>query len=286
MVVILLGEDVVASGRAFATLRQEADPDGLATTILDEPSATVTDVVQAADALPFFGGRRFVGVRGLLQRLAKSSERGKGSAAARDQQLAELADYLGRVPETTTLVFWEATAVKLPAALERAAQAAGEVRVFAVPSRPGDLQPWLEGWLLDQARDGGVALSRDAAQRLAATAVANVRAAESRRARATRRDGAPAPDDRVGPARDLCRRRRQGRRSSGGGAGAGRARPGLRSGRGGRGAGDAARLAPAGADAGRGRRAAGAAAAARPPGERAAAGRGGRRFSSRRSRPG
>ena len=179
MVVILLGEDVVASGRAFATLRQEADPDGLATTILDEPSATVADVIQAADALPFFGGRRFVGVRGLLQRLAKPSERGKGSAAARDQQLAELADYLGRVPATTTLVFWEATAVKLPAALERAARAAGEVRVFAVPSRPGDLQPWLEGWLLDQARDGGVALSRDAAQRLAATAVANVRAAES-----------------------------------------------------------------------------------------------------------
>jgi DNA polymerase-3 subunit delta len=176
VVVILVGEDVVASGRAFAALRHEADPDGFATTILDEPGATVADVIQAADALPFFGGRRFVGVRGLLQRLAKPSERGKGSAAARDQQIDELADYLGRVPSTTTLVFWEATAVKLPAALERAA---GEVRAFDAPSRPGDLQPWLEGWLLDQARDGGVAITRDAAQRLAATAVANIRAAES-----------------------------------------------------------------------------------------------------------
>jgi DNA polymerase III delta subunit len=179
VVVILLGEDVVASGRAFARLREAADPGGLSTTVLDDPATTVADVIQAADALPFFGGQRFVGVRGLLQRLTRPGERGKGAAGARDQQLDELAGYLGRVPATTTLVFWEATAVTLPAALARAAQAAGEVRTFGVPSRPADLQPWLEGWLLDQARDQGVALTRDAASRLAATAVANIRAAES-----------------------------------------------------------------------------------------------------------
>lgn len=177
MVVILLGEDVVASGRAFARLREAADPGGLSTTILDDPAITVADVIQAADALPFFGGQRFVGVRGLLQRLTRPGERASATAAGtREQQLSALADYVGRVPATTTLVFWEAAVVKLPAALT---QAVDEVRSFDVPSRPAELQPWLEGWLLDQAREQGVALTRDAAGHLAAAAVANIRAAES-----------------------------------------------------------------------------------------------------------
>lgn len=176
MVVVLAGEDVVAAGRIFARLRAEADPDGFATTILDDAATTVTTVIQAADTLPFFGGQRFVGVRGLLQRLLRPSERGRGAGQARQQELAALIDYLPRTPSTTTLVFWERTALVIPVEL---AQVAGDVRRFDVPSRPADQQPWLEAWLLDQARDQGVALARDAAQRLAATAVANIRAADS-----------------------------------------------------------------------------------------------------------
>jgi len=178
MLAIVHGDDVVRAEREYRRLRTEADPAGLSTTVLDDPKTTVDEVVQAADALPFFGGGRFVGVRGFLTRLSKPAERGKGAGAGREAEAGALADYLGRVPPTTTLVFWEPATVKLPAAVERAARAAGTIYHFEAPSRPAELQPWLEGWLQEQAQAQGVALTREAVQRLAAAATANIRAAD------------------------------------------------------------------------------------------------------------
>lgn len=179
MLAIVHGDDVVRAERAYRRLRDEADPDGLSTTLLDDPKTSLDEIIQAADALPFFGGRRFVGVRGFLLRLSKPAERGKGAGVAREEQVNALADYLGRVPETTTLVFWEPAGVKLPAAVERAAQAGGLIHHFEAPSRPGDLQPWLEGWLQERAQEQAAPLTREAVQRLAAAATANIRAAAS-----------------------------------------------------------------------------------------------------------
>jgi DNA polymerase III delta subunit len=179
MLAIVHGEDGVRAEREYRRLRQETDPDGLSTTILDDPKTILDDIVHAADALPFFGGQRFVGVRGFLLRITKASERGKEATASREKQVTDLAAYVARLPATTTLVFWEPVTVKLPAALEGAVKAVGSIHHYAVPSRPAEVQPWLEGWLLDQARDQGVALTREAVQRLAATATNNIRAAES-----------------------------------------------------------------------------------------------------------
>lgn len=179
MLAILHGDDVVAAEREYRRLRDETDASGLSTTVLDDPRLTVDDVIQAADALPFFGGQRFVGVRDFLRRLCKTSERGKEALASRDQQIEQLAGYLARLPATTTLVFWDSQPLKLPASLERAARAAGTIQSFAAPSRPAELQPWLETWLQELARARTVTLTRDASQQLAAQAAANVRAAES-----------------------------------------------------------------------------------------------------------
>ena len=45
--------------------------------------------------------------------------------------------------------------------IERAAQAGGLIHHFEAPSRPGDLQPWLEGWLQERAQEQAAPLTRD-----------------------------------------------------------------------------------------------------------------------------
>lgn len=176
MLAIVDGDDTLQVQRTCRQLREAADPDGLNTSVLDDARLTIAEIIQAADAIPFFGGQRCVVVRGLLYRLGRSSERTKG--AGREAALAELADYLPRLPATTTLIFWEPAPIKLSTMLEQSLPTDYQRHSFVAPTRPGDLQSWFEGWLTDRANELAVRITRDAVARLATTAVESIRSGD------------------------------------------------------------------------------------------------------------
>src|SRR5436309_14334729 len=86
------GDDARAARAVVARLQAEYtadDPSGLNATILEDDRATVSAVIAACDALPFFGSGRFVLARGLLGRFlqAPDGQRGRRKTADFDALL-------------------------------------------------------------------------------------------------------------------------------------------------------------------------------------------------------
>lgn len=164
------GDDVRAAREIVARLQArhtETDPSGMNFTLLDGERATVSDVITACDALPFFGGGRFVLVRDLLGRFLEAPEGQRGRRKAADfDALLPLAAFLPMMPATTTLVFWDAGTLNLamlPTAV-REALLAGTVHTANLPAS-NDRDAWLR-WIRDRAVAEGVKIERAAAEAL------------------------------------------------------------------------------------------------------------------------
>ncbi|MDQ6603359.1 MAG: DNA polymerase III subunit delta [Chloroflexota bacterium] len=164
------GDDAKATREIVAQLQAahaETDPSGLNTTILDGDAATVSAVIAASDALPFFGSGRFVLVRGLLGRYLQPAEGQRGRRKATDlDALLPLATFLSAMPATTTLVFWESGTLNLstlPAPV-REALLAGMVHTAGLPAA-NERDAWLR-WIRDRAVTEGVKIERPAAEAL------------------------------------------------------------------------------------------------------------------------
>jgi DNA polymerase-3 subunit delta len=152
-----------------------SDPSGLNALTLDGERATVSEVITACDALPFFGGGRFVLTRGLLGMYlaAPVGQRGRRRAADFDG-LLPLANYLPILPATTTLVLWESGMLNfapLPAPI-RDALLAGVVHTANLPP-PDERDAWLR-WVRDRAIAEGVKIDRTAADALLNSASTSV----------------------------------------------------------------------------------------------------------------
>ncbi len=168
---IVHGDDAKAAREIVARLQAahaETDPSQLNATTLDGDAATIGAVITACDALPFFGGGRFVLVRGLLGKFlaAPEGQRGGRRKAADFDALLPLANYLAHLPATTTLVLWESGTLNfapLPAAV-RDALLAGEVHTANLP--PADERDaWLR-WVRERAVAEGATIDRAAADAL------------------------------------------------------------------------------------------------------------------------
>jgi DNA polymerase-3 subunit delta len=164
------GDDAKAAREIVARLQAhhtETDPSGMNFTLLDGERATVSDIITACDALPFFGGGRFVLVRGLLGRFLQSPEGQRGRRKAADfDMLLPLATFLPVMPTTTTLVFWDSGTLNfstLPTAV-REALLAGTVHTAGLPG-PNERDAWLR-WVRDRAVAEGVKIDRAAAEAL------------------------------------------------------------------------------------------------------------------------
>ncbi len=189
MLYLIHGDDTRAARAIVAQLRTThlaADPTALNLTTLENEQATVPAVMQAADALPFFGAGRLVLVRGLFARYVQTPEGQRGRRKAADfDALLPLVPFLPTMPTTTTLVFWESVALNLPVLPEvvRDALLAGTVHAFALPAAT-DRDAWLR-WIRDRATAEGVKIARPAAEALldalgtAATGTAGVLRLES-----------------------------------------------------------------------------------------------------------
>ncbi len=176
MLYVIYGSDQLARRDAFDKLKAELDKDGsLATNsaTFEARQTTPQEVMAACDTVPFLGDRRLVVVEGLLQqgsRVKKGRKRAPSRAAkpeATDDPADEagvwaaLADYVPRMPATTTLVLLDDD-VPPSNGLLMAIGPLGKVEHCVPPSERD-----LPGWVMSRAKKIGLKLDAPAARVLA-----------------------------------------------------------------------------------------------------------------------
>jgi DNA polymerase-3 subunit delta len=139
------GEDEFSRAEALAEMKAKmGDPSlvSLNTTLLDGRKVTLAELIHTCDAVPFLGERRLVIVEGLLTRL--EPPKGKESTQEAGAFIEELQEVLGRLPESTRLVFLEPRSLRKGNPILKLAQK--EKRGYAKefkPPRRGDLNRWI-----------------------------------------------------------------------------------------------------------------------------------------------
>jgi len=149
MFYILHGDDEFSRSETLADLKRKlGDPTwlDLNTTVLEGRKLTLDELQHACDAIPFFGDRRLVIVEGLLARL---DPRGDEAVDQNEPNTLadQLIDYLGRLPESTRLVFLESRALSKSNPVLKYAGKQGKdqayVREFA-PLKKHEISGWIQ----------------------------------------------------------------------------------------------------------------------------------------------
>ncbi|MBC7264491.1 MAG: DNA polymerase III subunit delta [Chloroflexi bacterium] len=169
MFYILHGEDEFSLHEALTTMRAKMGERTLAdlnTTVLDGRKLTLTELMNACNAIPFVAKRRLVIVENFASRL-EGPPRGQGKARgvkANDELLQALREYLPKMPETTRLVFVENHTLSPQNPLLELAQQekGGYVKTFEPPK--GDA---LTKWIVERVRTKGGEIEVVAATELA-----------------------------------------------------------------------------------------------------------------------
>ena len=175
MIYLLYGGDEVSLDERLSGMREEVQPEELRdvnVSVLDGAVVSLEELAATSGAAPFLADRRLVIVRGLLgryepQRQARRSER---------RSLGEwegLPDVLGRVPDTTNLVFAEG-ALNSRNPLLALVRPLAETLTFPVPRHRE-----LPRWIADRARRRGIEIEPRAADALAAAIGGNLRIVDS-----------------------------------------------------------------------------------------------------------
>jgi DNA polymerase III subunit delta len=179
---VLHGEEEFLRSEFLAKLKSElGDPSmaDLNTMVLDGRRVTQSEIIYAADSIPFLTGKRLVLVEGLLSRLSADKKPGKSkkgpeNAASGATQassfLDELIAYLGRVPETTILVLVESQ--PLPSnhplrSLSNELSAKGKVQEFRPLFAEKDGAARLNKWIRERAASKGLEIFAEVVQALA-----------------------------------------------------------------------------------------------------------------------
>jgi DNA polymerase-3 subunit delta len=162
---ILHGTETVARKEAFEKLRAGLDTDGsLATNTVtfEATQSTPAEVIAACDTVPFLGDHRLVVVERLLTTAGRKRQTRKKDPPEEEppNPWLALAEYVDRLPETTTLVLVDDEAP--PSDLTKKLLAKGNVQKFATP---GDKE--LPGWVAQRAKEMGVKIEPAAAKLLA-----------------------------------------------------------------------------------------------------------------------
>jgi len=174
MLYVIYGNDPLARREVFDRLKAELDKDGsLATNhvTFDAKLTSPQEVMAACDTMPFLGDRRLVVVEGLLQ-LGARVKRGRKrttTAKATDSDdksddggpWAALADYVPRMPETTTLVLLDED-VPASNGLLTAIGPIAKVEHCTLPD-----EKTLPQWVTSRAKKIGLKLDAPAAKTLA-----------------------------------------------------------------------------------------------------------------------
>lgn len=182
MLYVIYGSDPLGRREVFEKLKSELDVDGsLATNhVTFDAKASPQEVMAACDALPFLGANRLVVLEGLLKqaaRLKKTPKRGARTKAPPPPEpdgpegeeepddagrWVVLADYVPRMPPTTTLVLLDDD-VGATNALLSALAPLGKVEHCTLPDERRELVPWITA----RAKKIGLKLDARAAKLLA-----------------------------------------------------------------------------------------------------------------------
>ena len=171
MLYILYGEDDFSRDEALAEIKEGlGDPAALATntSVFEGRDITLDELVSTCDTMPFLGPVRLVIVRGLLG-LFEPPDKGKRPPRPKDSGWPSLKDCIGRIPDSTVLVFLDA-GLKKGNSLLKALAPAATVREFPA-LKAGKLTDWIQ---LRSEKRGG-ALSPAAARMLAELVGSNLR---------------------------------------------------------------------------------------------------------------
>ncbi|MCD6520576.1 MAG: DNA polymerase III subunit delta [Anaerolineae bacterium] len=181
MLYIFHGEEEFTRSEAVAKLKQRIASDGtgdLNIVTLEGERLLLEELIEACNALPFFGERRLVIVEGLLQTLEPRRGRGRRGkqkevtpSVSQKEYAQKLADYLPALPETTRLLFVERQTLSASnPVLKTVQKLGGYIREFKVPEGSE-----LQRWVRRRAQAKGVSISREAAALLTLLVGANLR---------------------------------------------------------------------------------------------------------------
>lgn len=159
MIHLIHGEEEFLRSRQLAVIRQQAGPSELIelnTIELAGDRVTLSELQNAADAVPFLCEHRLVVVHNGLRRWS-----------SQPAEMERLLSYLGRLPQTTELIFVEEQRLDPRHPILRhllALEQAGQARVYlCLAPSPRELPQWVR----DHARGKGVVISPEAATALA-----------------------------------------------------------------------------------------------------------------------
>jgi len=161
---IFHGTDEFTRAETLADFRRRLGPPDtvdLNTTFFEGKSLTLGELRHACDAIPFLAEKRLVIVTGMLARIA-----------AQKKLVADLADYLPRLPGTTRLVFVESKSLPANHPIVKLAQQ--EERGYVKKFSPPDAKA-LPRWVEERARKHGGEIESQAAHQLAAVIGADLR---------------------------------------------------------------------------------------------------------------
>jgi DNA polymerase-3 subunit delta len=171
MLYVLYGRDDFSLREELARIKGELDSDGMLssnTDVLDGREAGSEQLMAICDTMPFLSAHRLVVVEGLLKRFDRPERPRRGARGARGgsteglERWQGLADYVQRMPDTTTLVLVDEELSADNNPLLKALKSAGQVREFR-PLRPGAVLQWI----LERAQSQGIDISPAAARLLA-----------------------------------------------------------------------------------------------------------------------
>lgn len=159
MIYLIYGEDSLSVEETLASLRVDSGPDELYdvnTTTLNGASVSIAELEAAWSAVPFMADKRIVIVRDLLARMERG--RGGGSSRSRDAggEWADIGERLAHVPDSTELIFVDAT-VNRGNPLLRPIRSVAQVHEFRLPSVRE-----MPGWVRQRADKLGAAIEPSA----------------------------------------------------------------------------------------------------------------------------
>lgn len=173
MFYLLCGENSFGAREELTRLKEHHLPPDfvdLNLTKLDGAKATLDEIVQFCEAMPFLAEKRLVVVEGLANRVTRRKPAEKTSSPVEkppegegEQDGRKILDYLGQVPPFTILICLEETALKKDHPLYKAALKHGEVKEFK-PLEAADLHRWIA----DEGKKRQVRVAAEAAEELAA----------------------------------------------------------------------------------------------------------------------
>ena len=164
---VLYGRDEFSLREELARIKGELDSDGMLssnTDVLDGRDVSPEQLMAICDTMPFLSAHRLVVVEGLLKRFdrperpRRGARRGRRESTEALEHWRGLADYVGRMPETSTLVLVDEE-LSADNPLLKDLSSAGQLREFR-PLRPGAVLQWILGRCQSEGMDISPAAAR------------------------------------------------------------------------------------------------------------------------------